>query len=222
MRNRRPAGVSSLRLEETTRWYEDKVRKYGYDHRGLGFRNRSSQEKRFEALLALGDFQGRRILDVGCGFGDLLEFFMVRGIQPVYSGIDVCKPMIERCRERFQGDVAHFMCADVLTYEPEEQYDYVVASGLFGLDTEGARERIRPTLERLYGWSRIGTAVNFLSANYPKPVDGRIYVEPGKALEAGLVLTPAVRIDHSYLPNDFTLHLYKTPAWEADAPARKP
>jgi|EndMetStandDraft_9_1072997.scaffolds.fasta_scaffold103974_2 SAM-dependent methyltransferase len=206
---------SLLRPEETARWYEEKVRKYGYDHRGLGFRNRSSQEKRFEALLGLGDFQGRRVLDVGCGFGDLLEFFMHRGIRPVYTGLDVCKPMIQRCQERFQGDVAHFICADVLEHTPEQQFDYVVASGLFGLDAEGARERIRPTLEKLFGWSRIGTAVNFLSTNYPRPVEGRIYVEPGKALEAALELTPAVRLDHSYLPNDFTLHLYKTPAWEA-------
>ena len=214
--------MSALRPEETARWYEEKVRKYGYDHRGLGFRNRSSQEKRFEALLGLGDFQGRRVLDVGCGFGDLLEFFMARGIRPVYTGLDVCKPMIQRCLERFPGDVAHFVCADVLAHAPEQEFDYVVASGLFGLDAEGARERIRPTLERLFGWSRIGTAVNFLSASYPDPVDGRIYVEPGKALEAALSLTPAVRLDHSYLPNDFTLHLYRTPAWKAGAPGRNP
>ncbi len=213
---------SLLRPEETARWYEEKVRKYGYDHRGLGFRNRSSQEKRFEALLGLGEFAGRRVLDVGCGFGDLLEFLMLHGIRPIYTGLDVCKPMIQRCQERFQGDVAHFVCADVLEYQPEQQFDFVVASGLFGLDAEGARERIRPTLERLFGWSRIGTAVNFLSAGYPRPVEGRIYVEPGKALEAGLALTPAARLDHSYLPNDFTLHLYKSPAWEGGQPARNP
>jgi SAM-dependent methyltransferase len=214
--------MSALRPEETTRWYEDKVRKYGFDHRGLGFRNRSSQQKRFEAMLALGDFHGRRILDVGCGFGDLLEFLMQRGIRPVYTGLDVCKPMIQRCHERFPGDVAHFICADVLEHEPEQPFDYVVASGLFGLDAEGARDRIRPTLERLFGWCRVGTAVNFLSANYPNPVDGRIYVEPGKALEAGLALTPAARLDHSYLPNDFTLHLDKTPAWSGEQHARTP
>jgi SAM-dependent methyltransferase len=212
--------MSSLRPEETTRWYEEKVRKYGFDHRGLGFRNRSSQEKRFEALLSLGDFAGRRVLDVGCGFGDLLAFLMQRGIRPVYTGLDACRPMIQRCQERFQGDVAHFVCADVLEYAPEQQFDFVVASGLFGLDAEGARERIRPTLERLFGWARVGTAANFLSADYPSPVDGRIYVEPGKALEAALELTPAVRLDHTYLPNDFTLHLYRTPAWTGEERTR--
>src|SRR5512140_794427 len=67
--------MSSLpQPDSTTRWYEDKVRTFGFDHRGLGFRSRSSQIKRFEALVKVGDLDGRRVLDVGCGFGDLLAF----------------------------------------------------------------------------------------------------------------------------------------------------
>ena len=209
--------MSALPPEATARWYEDKVRRYGYDHRGLGFRNRSSQEKRFDALLALGDFDGRRILDVGCGFGDLLAFLVERGIHPLYTGLDICEPMVERCVERFPAGAGHFDVGDALDYEPDESFDYVVASGLFGLDSDGARERIRPTLERMFAWCRLGAAANFLSARYDTPVDGRIYVDPGKALEVALALTPAVRLDHTYLPNDFTLHLYKTPAWRAGA-----
>ena len=212
--------MSSLPPEETTRWYEDKVRRYGFDHRGLGFRTKSSQDKRFEALLELGDFDGARILDVGCGFGDFLEFLQERHIHPVYTGIDVCKPMIERCRERFEDDDAIFRVADVLEFEATENFDYVVASGLFGLDAEGAHERIRPTLDRMFAWSSVGTAANFLSTRSPQPVEGRIYVDPSKALDAGLSLTPAARVNHAYLPNDFTLYLYKTPAWRQETQAR--
>jgi SAM-dependent methyltransferase len=214
--------MSSLRPEETTRWYEDKVRRFGFDHRGLGFRNRSSQEKRFEALLALGDFHGKRLLDVGCGFADLLDFLMTRGIHPIYTGLDICEPMILRCHELFPGDVANFVCADVLEYQPDEPFDFVVASGLFGLDSEGARERIRPSLERMFGWCRDGMAANFLSTCSARHADSRVYVEPWKALEVGLALTPAARLDHTYLPNDFTLHLYQTPAWQGEAKARTP
>src|SRR6478752_10387552 len=101
--------------DSAARWYEDKVRTYGFDHRGLGFRSRSSQVKRFEALLELGDLDGRRVLDVGCGFGDFLGFLQGRGIEPVYTGIDVCEPMVRRCIERF-GKLARFEVADVLEY----------------------------------------------------------------------------------------------------------
>jgi SAM-dependent methyltransferase len=208
--------TSALQPErDTARWYEDKVRQFGYDHRGLGFRNRSSQEKRFEALLALGDFDGRHVLDVGCGFGDFLSFLLARGIRPVYTGLDLCEPMAARGRERFSPQQGRFIAADVLEYTPDQPYDYVVASGIFGLDAPGARERIRPTVERMFEWARIGAAANFLSRCSPTPAASRVYVDPSELLELGLLLTPAVRLDHTYLPNDFTLHLYKTPAWEA-------
>jgi SAM-dependent methyltransferase len=212
--------MSSLPPEETARWYEDKVRRYGYDHRGLGYRNKSSQDKRFAALLELGDFDGARVLDVGCGFGDFLAFLQDRGTSPQYTGIDICEPMIVRCRERFDHDDAIFRVADVMEFAPTEDYDYVVASGLFGLDAEGARDRIRPTLERMFAWSREGMAANFLSSNSPAPAQERIYVEPWKALEAGLALTPATRLNHAYLPNDFTLYLYREPAWQRESQAR--
>lgn len=207
--------MSALQPEiETARWYEDKVRTFGYDHRGLGFRNRSSQEKRFEALLALGDFHGRRVLDVGCGFGDFLSFLNGRGIRPVYTGLDLCEAMVARGRERFGGK-ARFLDGDVLDHEPDAPYDYVVASGIFGLDASGARERIYPTVARMFEWAGVGLAVNFLSRHSPAHAEARVYVDPAEMLEIALALTPCARLDHTYLPNDFTLHLYKTPAWEA-------
>jgi SAM-dependent methyltransferase len=199
---------------DTTRWYAERVARHGYDHRGLGFRTRFAQDKRFEALLALGDFDGRRLLDVGCGFGDFLTFLLERGIRPVYTGLDICEPMIQRCRQRFGRGEARFVVADVLDHEPDSPPDFVIASGIFGLDARDARARIRPTLHRMFAWAGEGLSVNFLSSRAPEHAEGRVYVDPAEALEMALALTPAVRFDHAYLPNDFTLHLDKTPAWE--------
>ena len=211
---------SVLRPEsETSRWYEAKVRQYGYDHRGLGFRTRTSQERRFNTLVGLGHFDGRRVLDVGCGFGDLLAYLIERDIRPIYTGLDICAPMIARCHQRFRASDGIFAVGDVLDYHPHGQYDFVVASGIFGLDAHGARERIRPSLERMFSWCRTGIAVNFLSARAPEKVTERLYVDPCEALEWAFSLTPCARIDHTYLPNDFTLYLYRTPSW-TDAPAQ--
>ncbi len=201
----------------TRRWYEEKVRRYGYDHRGLGFRTRTSQEKRFSALARLGEVHGQRLLDVGCGFGDLLAYHLERGTHPVYTGIDICAPMIARCHQRFSVASGIFAVADVLEYQPRVTYDYVVSSGIFGLDAEGARERIRPTLASLFEWCKVGVAVNFLSARTPQKAGNRLYIDPCEALEWAFALTPCVRVDHTYLPNDFTLFMYRTPAWENES-----
>ena len=152
---------------ETTRFYENHIRRYGYGYRALGFGRRSSQEKRFQSAVTLGDFHGKRLLDVGCGFGDLLGWLNARGIEPRYTGMDICKPMIERCRARFAGMGAKFVIGDALTFVTDEPYDYIVASGIFGYNAKDTRKRLQPTLERLYDLSRIGLAVNFLSRRSP-------------------------------------------------------
>ena len=200
----------------TARWYRDHVRRFGYGYKALGYGRRSSQEKRFTAVLALGSLHGRSLLDVGCGFGDLLAFLTARGVQPRYTGVDLCPPMIERCERRFAGSDARFLVADALDYAPDSSYDYVVASGIFGYAAKGTRARLRPTVEHLFSLAGIGLAVNFLSGCAPRRSPGRLYVYPWDMLQLALGLTPAVRLDHAYLPNDFTLCLYKTPPWPWD------
>jgi len=39
---------------------------------------------------------------------------------------------------------------------------------------------------------------------------------PADVLQFALKLTPAVRLEHTYLPNDFTLCLYRRPPWEQE------
>src|SRR5207253_1982593 len=98
-------GGAGLQIE---RWYAHKLRQFGYSARALGFGRRGSQERRFEALLALGDLHGASLLDVGCGFGDLLGWLHARGIRPRYFGLDICAPMIEHCRRRHDTREAQF------------------------------------------------------------------------------------------------------------------
>jgi len=201
---------------QTTRFYEDHVRRFGYSFRALGFGRRSSQEKRFAAAAALGSFHGKRVLDVGCGFGDLLSWLKARGIEPRYTGLDICRSMIERCRKRFAGTAARFMIGDALTFVTDEPYDYIVASGIFGYKAADTRQRVQPTLERLFDLTRIGLALNFLSRRAPARSPGRLYLHPADVLQFALKLTPAARLDHSYLPNDFTVCLYRRLPWEEE------
>jgi len=204
------------------RWYGELAQQFGDDHRSLGFNQRTSQQKRFEALCELGDFNGRRLLDVGCGLGHFLLFLRQRGVHPEYTGLDITPELIGHARARFQGESSlpcGFEVGDTLTYEPHKPFDFVVASGIFGLLSAQAEGRIAPTMHRLFSWATVGMAINFLSNRAPRQAKGRLYVDPSRMLSLALELTPAVRLHHNYLPNDFTLYLFKDPAWSKESQA---
>jgi trans-aconitate methyltransferase len=184
--------------------------------RSLGYNQRSSQQKRFDALCELGDFSGKRLLDVGCGLGDFLAYLRERDMSPDYTGVDLVPEMIERCNERFKnqpGPQCLFETGDTLEYVPQGKFDYVVASGIFGLLSENAAERIAPTLRQLFSWCTTGVAVNFLSQRANRHDPKCLYIDPARMLSLALDLTPTVRLSHNYLPNDFTIYLEKRPAW---------
>ena len=204
---------------ETVRFYESHVRRFGYGFRALGFGRRASQNRRFAAAAAIGELHGKRVLDMGCGFGDFLAWLHERGVRPQYTGVDICAPMVERCQQRFAGrEDARFAIGDALSWSPGEPaegyFDYVIASGIFGYASPDAQKRVKPTLKRLFEMSRTGLSVNFLSWNANTRSPSRLYLRPADVLDYALTLTPAVRLDHSYMPNDFTLSLYRTPAWK--------
>jgi SAM-dependent methyltransferase len=67
---------------------------------------------------------GRRVLELGCGHGDLLA-----ALQPSHGvGIDLCETMIGRARQKYPA--LHFQVADAHTVTLQETFDYVICSDL--------------------------------------------------------------------------------------------
>jgi len=57
----------------------------------------------FPAILdTLGNIDGARVLDIGCGSGDSTEILLSEGARVV--GIDISETAVDYCRERFKGN----------------------------------------------------------------------------------------------------------------------
>lgn len=71
---------------------------------------------------------GYRVLDVGCGFGNLLEY-LPKNIN--YVGIDISQNYINYAKKRYKSR-GKFICADVTKQELREgKFDVVFISSLF-------------------------------------------------------------------------------------------
>lgn len=76
----------------------------------------------------LGELEGRRVLEVGCGAGPLTEWLVDQGA--VVSALDVSPVMLQLAKKRV-GNRAKFLVADLadpLAFAPDTTFDVVVAS----------------------------------------------------------------------------------------------
>jgi SAM-dependent methyltransferase len=210
---------TSAYAEQIRAYYQGETARYGYGFRGLGYHRQASQIRRFEVLAEVGELDGKRILDVGAGLGDLLVTLWRLGVVADYTGLDLCEHLTVAAKARFRGDrrgPCRFVHGDVLDFAGDSGgYDYVLGSGIFGHKTEHTAARIGPTLERMFALCRRAVAVNFLSARAARQAPNSEYMHPAEVLEQAWGLTPAVTLRHDYLPHDFTLYLYREPAWRS-------
>src|SRR5262245_53036804 len=137
-------------------------RRVFYDGRAA-FRLRESERyyhwllKRYCAFLVP---PGQRVLEVGCGLGDLLS-----AVQPSHgAGVDFSPAVIELARQRYPQ--FEFAVADALDFATPEKFDYLLLS-----DLVNDLPDVQALLTRLHEVSHSGTrlVVNFFN-NLWRPV----------------------------------------------------
>jgi SAM-dependent methyltransferase len=192
--------------DEVAHFFRLHLQLHGPNWRGLGWQSRHNQERRFAVLLEVGPLSNTRVLDVGCGVGDLYGYMLQRGIRAQYTGVDILPEMVVHARERYPD--AQFEVGDALQGLGPERFDYVLCSGAFNVNFGSNQTAVQKILPELLACSTRGVAINFLSTR-ARERDTILYnYDPEAMLAFCRTLTPHVRLVEGYLSNDFTLYLY--------------
>jgi SAM-dependent methyltransferase len=195
--------------EKTARYFDALVREHGADPRSVDWGSAASQGRRFEVLAAIGALDGTRILDVGCGTGDLLQWLLSRNLSVTYTGVDITPGMIDVAATRFPD--ASFHVGSVLEWSPpaEQRFDWVFASGIFYLRQERPTEYLNAAVARMYALAERGIAFNSLSAWADVVDDGEFHADPLATLAMCRALSPRLALRHDYHPRDFAIYVYR-------------
>ncbi|HEX8723391.1 MAG TPA: methyltransferase domain-containing protein [Pyrinomonadaceae bacterium] len=198
--------------------YTSRYRRFGYDPLTLGWGKGGRQEIRFAALLGMAPEPRGRVLDVGCGFGDLYGYLRKVGWEGDYVGLDIVPKLLEVAREQYPGiDVR---ACDILEEGASPgEFDYVVASGVFNarLHGESNETYIGAMLRRMLGLARVGVAADFLSTHVDFRHEDAHHSDPAALLGLAMKLTRRAAVRHDYLPFEFCVYLYKQSGITADS-----
>jgi SAM-dependent methyltransferase len=204
--------------------YSARFAQLGYDVKSLGWGSVEQQRYRFEQTLAYPElFSGRTVLDIGCGFGDYLDYLDESALPfREYLGLDINPHLIGVAEKRHAGrSNARFEVRNLLGEDMVQTpvADVGVMLGLLNFKLGGGADNLaysRMMMERAFALVGEVLVVDFLSArltlSYPRE-DVVYYHEPEDALGMALDLAEAVILKHDYQPipqREFMIFLKKT------------
>jgi ubiquinone/menaquinone biosynthesis C-methylase UbiE len=201
--------IWQLEDDSISSYYESLLTKYGVSEHAVDWGSKESQNLRFKILAEIGELSGTKILDVGCGLADFYDWLAERGISVEYNGIDITAAMIEKATSRFPDlslSVGNLLKNNNINHN---EYDYVFASGIFYRRFKAPYRFFEDMISQMYKLCAKGVAFNSLSTWSAKKTAKEFFADPIKIMTLCNKITHKIIFKHNYLPNDFTIYLYK-------------
>ena len=170
-----------------------------------------SQERRFELLADIGDLRYKRILDFGCGTGQLGSYLERNGIEIEYFGTDIVQEFLTLCRSKFPK--GHF---EEFSRLSQMNFDYIFIGGVFNNKMANNQAFYQETIRKLFPMCRLGISFNMMSAYVDYQDSALFYEYPENVF--GFIkrdITPFVTLRNDYevkpgvVPFDFTVYAYR-------------
>lgn len=189
----------------------------------LGWESREAQYKRFAVLAQNIDLNGKSLLDVGTGLGDLYHF-LTQGLHwsLEYVGTDILPEMVRMAEQQAvqiklpDGVNASykFLNTDIFDGKSnalkENRFDVVYTSGIFNLNLGNNEAFLKSAFEKFAMISGQYFACSLLSDESNDKEDAYFYYNEAvieKAMTGVKKANPSseYRIIKGYLPNDMTV-----------------
>jgi SAM-dependent methyltransferase len=204
-----------------SKYYEQCFVAHGPSARGVDWPTEAGAALRYDRMsrLILDDphplaTASPRVLDAGCGYAGLLDYFNAISLAVSFTGVDLSTPSIEMARRRHPD--SDFMLQSFLDLPKDATFDYIVCNGALtqkrNLATEEMAAYVEETVTTLYPHCERGLCFNLMTSKVNFESETLFYKNPGEMLSFCLDnLTPKVRLDHSYDLYEYTVYCYRPP-----------
>lgn len=195
--------------------YAARFAEFGPTPQGVDWGRTEDVELRYHQMLAVIDSEKVSpftLLDVGCGYGGLYDYAKRRWPYMCYIGVDAAEEMIVYAASHIPE--AQFYCEDVLTWETEERFDYVVCNGILTQKLSASIAEMdrfaHALIKKMFSLCNRGVAFNVMTTKVNYMVENLYYRNPVELFAYCLTeITNKVRIDHAYPLYEYTVYLYR-------------
>jgi SAM-dependent methyltransferase len=195
--------------------YTERYSKYGHSPKTLGW-DKGKQDIRFSILTSQCALEGKSILDIGCGFGDLSAYVAEKTKTHTYLGVDIVDILIEEANHRYASEAVRFVKADFLDFSVDCKIDICVASGIFNyrLKEIDNYDYIRSVMGKAFDVAGEVVALDFLSDKVDFTHPHTFHSSPERVLGFAYELTRNVVLRNDYMPFEFSVFLFKDDSFD--------
>jgi SAM-dependent methyltransferase len=187
----------------------------GYD---IFWRGKEAQTQRFKTLVSLGSYgqdkslpelyQGKSILDIGAGYGDLADYLKQQNVDiSKYVGIDIVPKIVDIAKQKHPDLNIELKDIQKDPY-PENSFDYVFGCGLFALSHENWDQYVTDMLRIMLNTAKSVVGVNFITNSTGSAEFHSTFKNEIIELASAIMQNPFDIIE-GYQQDDYTLFLYK-------------
>jgi len=160
---------------------------------------------RYHVLLEPWGLTTERLLDFGCGFGDLYAYCRERHPGVQYEGIDLNAALVAVGRERYPD--AQLSARNALKDGLNGRWDVIVASGVFNFKLRDNWTFVQTVFDLFAGSASRGFAANFLSDRVDYQLDHTFHADPARVLSLAYRYSNRVMLRNDYMPFEFTVYV---------------
>lgn len=181
--------------------YRERILEFGQDPKALGW-TRNDQELRFERLTRVWNLKNLKIIDYGCGFGDLYSYLCKTGLDFDYIGVDISPEMIK------EANKLHPKAKFEVLSNPLQQLpkcDIIFACGAHALKLEDNHKFVKDSFALFKKSAKVGFCVTFLSIYSNIKHKKNYYSNPEFILNHSFTLSKRILLDNMFMPFEFAV-----------------
>lgn len=197
-------------MKEVKKIYQDAYAKHGNSIKSILI-PKGRQNERFDSLAMYIKDAEVSVLDFGCGLGHLNHYLASKFSNIHYTGTDIVDEFIQENTKNYPKSTFY----KISSYKDvTENYDYIIAAGVFNIkydpDTATHKTIVYDHLKHLLDKTNKVLSVNFMTDQVDFIQEGAYHQNVTELYEYAIQnLSKRVVIDQSYMPYEFTIHIFK-------------